>query len=162
LLKGVPGDVPPFVVPIFWYRQVSLKPHTTIENASLNARGTPEGRKADNINLNVPAIGVILGAGTVSPQGALSFKMLANLHSGIVGGLSAFAGAASGKGGIPFAIEGTTPDPKFVPDVGGMVGGAVTGELSNVGKGQILGTKTVTKGLGGIFGKKKPKPPGFG
>src|SRR5262249_6602660 len=51
-------------------------PNTSIQNASLNARVSPEATKADDINLNVPAIGVITGAGTVSPEGALAFKMV--------------------------------------------------------------------------------------
>ena len=44
-------------------------PNTAIQNVSLNARVAPEGTKADAINLTVPAIGVITGAGTVSPAG---------------------------------------------------------------------------------------------
>ena len=130
-------------------------PNTSIQNASLNARVAPEGTKADNINLNVPALGVITGAGTVSPSGELAFKMLAGLHGGMVGGLSKVAGTTSGKGGIPFAIEGTTSNPKFIPDVGGVVGGLATSQLSNVAKGQVPGANSVTKGLGGVFGKKK-------
>jgi len=131
-------------------------PDTSIQNASLNARVAPEGTKADNIDLNVPAIGVITGAGTVSPAGELAFKMLANLHGGVVGGLSKIAGATSGQGGIPFAIEGTTASPKFVPEVGGAVVGLAKGELSNIEKGQVPvpGAKNLTKGLGGLLGKK--------
>ncbi len=129
-------------------------PDTSIQNASLNAQIAPEGTKADNIDLNVPAIGVITGAGTVSPSGELAFKMLANLHGGVVGGLSKVAGAASGQGGVPFAIEGTTANPKFVPEVGGAVAGLAKGELTNVAKGQVPGAKNVTKGLSGVFGKK--------
>jgi AsmA protein len=131
-------------------------PNTSIENASLEARVSPEGTKADNINLTVPAIGVITGAGTVSPSGDLAFKMVADLHGGVVGGLSTVAGAGSGKGGIPFAIAGTTSDPKFIPDVGGMVGGLATGAIGNVAKGQVPGAKNVTKGLGSVLGQKKP------
>jgi len=129
-------------------------PDTAIQNASLDAHVAPEGTKADNINLSVPAMGVITGAGTVSPAGALSFKMLADLHGGVVGGLSKVAGASSGKAGIPFAIEGTTSNPKFIPDVGGVVGGLATEQLSNVAKGQVPGAKNVSKGLGGLLGKK--------
>jgi AsmA protein len=131
-------------------------PNTAIQNASLDARVAPEGTKADNINVNVPAIGVITGAGTVSPEGALAFKMVANLHGGMVGAVSKVAAARSGEGGIPFAIEGTTSSPKFVPEVGGVVGGVAKGELSNVAKGQVPGAKSLTKGLGGVLGKKKP------
>jgi len=130
-------------------------PNTSIQNASLDARVAPEGTKADNINLNVPAIGVITGGGTVSPEGALAFKMLADLHGGMVGGLAKVAGAGSGKGGIPFAIEGTTSNPKFIPDVGGVVGGLAKGELGNVAKGQVPGANNLTNTLGGVLGKKK-------
>ena len=131
-------------------------PNTSVQNASLNARVSPEGTTADNYNLMVPEIGVITGAGTISPQGALAFKMVADLHGGMVGGLSKVAGARSGQGGIPFAIEGTTSNPKFVPEVGGAVAGLAKGELGNVAKGQVPGASNVTKGLGGVLGRKKP------
>jgi AsmA protein len=130
-------------------------PDTSIQNASLSARVAPEGTQADNINLTLPTLGVITGAGTVSPAGALAFKMLADLHGGMVGGLSKVAGEGTGKGGIPFAIEGTTSSPKFIPDVGGVVGGLAKGELGNVTKGQIPGANNVTKGLGSVLGRKK-------
>ena len=65
--------------------KAASSPDTSIQNASLVARVAPEGTKADNISLNVPAIGVITGGGTVSPTGELAFKMLANLQGGMVG-----------------------------------------------------------------------------
>ena len=116
-------------------------------------RVSPDGTKADDINLNVPAIGVITGAGTVSPEGALAFKMVADLQGRMVGGLS---GARSGEGGIAFAIKGTTSNPKFIPDVGGAVTGVAKGQPHNTAKGQVPGADNVTKGLGGGAGKKKP------
>jgi AsmA protein len=84
---------------------------TTIQNFSSDVRMAPEGTKADNINLNVPSIGVVTGAGTVSPTNELAFKMNAD-----VAGM-----------GIPFAVAGTTADPKFVPDVKGMATGLLKG-----------------------------------
>jgi AsmA protein len=134
-------------------------PDTTIENFSANARVAPEGTKADNLNLNVPAIGVITGAGTVSPAGALNFKMLANLHGGMVGGLAQVAGMGSGKGGIPFSIGGTTSKPEFVPDMKGMATGLAGNALQGVLGGSKAGTgKTgdaINNALGGLLGKKK-------
>jgi hypothetical protein len=58
-----------------------------------------------------------------------------------------------GQGGVPFAIEGTTADPKVVPDVKGMAGSAVQQSIS----GKLGGTKTANpaSSLGGMFGKKK-------
>jgi AsmA protein len=135
--------------------KAASSPDTSIQNASLNVRVAPEGTRADNINLNVPALGVVTGAGTVSPEGSLNFKMLADLHGGVVGGLTKVAGAGSGQSAIPFAIEGTTSSPKFVPEVAGAVAGLAKGELTNVAKGQVPGTKSVTKGLGGVLGRKK-------
>jgi hypothetical protein len=50
--------------------------------------------------------------------------------------------------------EGTTSNPKFIPDVGGVVGGLAKNELGNVSKAQVPRTKNITKTLGGVFGKK--------
>ncbi|HYK35889.1 AsmA family protein [Alloacidobacterium sp.] len=128
---------------------------TSIQNASLDARVGPEGTQANNINLTVPAIGVVTGAGTISPADALAFKMVANLSGGMAGGLTKVAGISGGQNGIPFAIEGTTSSPKFVPDVGGIAVGLAKGELGNVAKGQPAGG-ALAKGVGGLLGHKKP------
>jgi AsmA protein len=92
----------------------------------------------------------VTGAGTISPGGALAFKMSANLGGGAVTGLTQMAGlGGKGTGGIPFTIQGTTSDPSFRPDVKGMVGGELKGILGG-DKNNPLG------GLTGMFGKKKP------
>jgi AsmA protein len=130
-------------------------PDTSIENFSTTARVAPEGTRADNLNLSVPAIGVITGAGTVSPAGALNFTMLADLKGGMAGGLTQ---VASGGKGIPFSITGTTSKPEFVPDVKGLAtglaGGALNGALNG---GKVGGVKTndAVNALGGLLGKKK-------
>lgn len=90
---------------------------TTIQNFSSDVKNSPAGTAATNINLTVPAIGVLTGAGTVSPSNELAFKMNA-----------AVAGA-----GIPFGITGTTSDPKFTPDVKGIATGLLGQFLSNKG-----------------------------
>ena len=84
----------------------------------------------------------------------MAFKMVADLHGGVAGGLSKVAGAGSSQGGIPFAIEGTTTDPKFVPDIGGVVGGVAKGQIANVAKGQVPVAGDVTKGVGGLLKRK--------
>jgi AsmA protein len=131
---------------------------TSIQNASANARVSPEGTRADAINLTIPALGVITGAGTVSPAGALDFQMVANLQGGVAGGLTQVAGLGSNKGGsgIPFSITGTTSNPSFVPNVAGVAGSVAKGAIGNA----ISGKTEATKGagaLGGLLGKKKPK-----
>lgn len=130
-------------------------PDTSIQNVSLTARVAPEGTKADNINLTVPAIGVITGAGTVSPANELNFKMLADLKGGMMGGFTQVATLSGGKG-IPFSIDGTTSNPHFVPDMKGIAGGVAKGML-----GDVMGAKNGAKGnptadtIMGLFGKKK-------
>jgi AsmA protein len=130
---------------------------TTIQNASLNARVAPEGTRADSINLTVPAIGIITGAGTISPAGALDFKMTANLQGGIAGGLTQRASLGGTSGGIPFSITGTTSNPSFVPDAAGVAGAVAKGAIGNAVAGTTGATKPAAGTLGGLLGRKKPK-----
>src|SRR5262245_15617268 len=124
---------------------------TTIQNASTNARVAPEGTRLDSINVKVPSIGELTGAGTVSASGALNFKMMAELSGGAAEGVLQRSGLRSGGGGIPFMIEGTTANPRFVPDVKGIASGAAQQALS----GKINPeAESVKKGLSGLLKKK--------
>jgi len=109
---------------------------TTIKNFSSDVKVAPDGTQATNINLDVPAVGVLTGAGTVSKNNDLAFKM----------------NAAVGGMGIPFGVTGTTSDPKFTPDVKGLASGLLQGALKN----QTGGQQNPLSGLSGLF-KKKPK-----
>ncbi len=117
---------------------------TTIQNFSSDVKNSPAGTAANNINLTVPAIGVLTGVGTVSPSNELAFKMKAD-----VGGMS-----------IPFGVNGTTSDPKFTPDVKGIA----TGLLQNVLSGQQPGNagqqqqqQNPLNSVMGLFKKKQPQ-----
>ena len=139
---------------------VKTGPDTAIQNFSANVHVAPTGIQTQNVNLVVPSIGTVTGNGSVSPQNTLDYKMQAALSGTTVSGLSQLAGM-SGKGAtIPFFIQGTASDPKFVPDVKGMLSsGLGKGLGSNVGS-QIPGgqnTQGVVNAIGGLFGKKKPK-----
>ncbi|MGA8153249.1 MAG: AsmA family protein [Terriglobales bacterium] len=123
---------------------------TTIQNFSTDAHVSLEGISTQNINLNVPSIGVVTGNGTISPQNALNYQMSAKLSGGVVTGLTQLAGLGGKGGGIPFFIQGTTADPKFVPDVKGMLGS----QFGSAGKGQS--PANLVNGISGLFGKKKP------
>jgi AsmA protein len=101
---------------------------TVIQNFSANVRVAPDGTRADDINLTIPTLGTLTGAGTVSPTNALDFKMKADA--------------------IPFVIQGTTSDPKFIPDVKGMAG-----SLLNNALGGKNGQKNPLGGLGGLLKK---------
>ncbi|HZQ70208.1 MAG TPA: AsmA family protein [Terriglobales bacterium] len=126
---------------------------TVIQNLSTNARVAPEGIKTDDVNLMIPSLGTLTGAGTISPAGALDYRMQARL-SGAAAGLTQVAGLGGG-GAVPFFIRGTTSSPQFVPDVQGMVAGRLKGGLPGVG---AVGGNSPLGSLGGLFGKKKKKP----
>jgi AsmA protein len=146
-----------------------------IEKMTSNLRMTRDGLRADNFIAVLPAMGQIVGAGTIDAKNNLDFKMAATLQSGIAnvanptGALSKAMGGGSGgcKSGVtvPFKIEGTTADPKFVPDVGGVAAGMLKSQLGCAGSG-VTGVKNLaptnlnpsnaTGALGGLL--KKPKP----
>ena len=134
----------------------SSSSNTLIQTFSSNLRMAPEGIRADNLNIVVPSIGSLTGNGTVSSSNALNFHMVATLaqSAGVMGGMTkgmSLLGGGGGKGGgIPFMIQGTTAQPVFVPDVAGMVKGAIPNPLEQSGQ-----QKGVGGALQGIFGKKK-------
>jgi len=133
---------------------------TSIQNLSTDARVAPDGVRTQNINLTIPALGTVTGNGTISPGGALDYKMNANLSGGVVTGLTQLAGIGGKGGTIPFFIQGTTSDPKFVPDVQGIVGSQLKGGLGGAlqgltGKNPSGNTNSPMDALGGLFGKKK-------
>jgi AsmA protein len=74
--------------------------------------------------------------------------MLADLQGGVAGGLTQRAGRGNGNG-IPFKIQGTTSDPKFVPDVAGIAGSAASGAIQKAVSGKAAAT-------GGLLRKRKP------
>jgi AsmA protein len=129
--------------------------NTSIQNLSSDVHVAPDGTRLEKISLIIPALGTVAGAGTVSPSGALNFKMTANLSGGAVTGLTQIAGlGGKGSGDVPFAIQGTTSNPVFVPDVKGIVGGQLKGFM-----GKQTGDQNNPLGaITGLFGKKK-KPP---
>lgn len=109
---------------------------TTIQNLSSDFENSPRGTQATNMNLTIPAIGVLTGAGTVSPSNELAFKMKAD-----VAGM-----------GVPFGITGTTADPKFTPDVKGLATGLLQNALQ--GKGNANQQNPVNSVMG-LFKKKQ-------
>jgi len=121
---------------------------TTIQNFSADAHVAPDAITTQNVNLNVPSLGVVTGSGTISPQNALNYHLSAKMSGGMAGGLTQIVGMGNKGAGIPFFIQGTTSDPKFVPDVKGMLG-------SQFGSAQGNSPSNVVNGITGLFGKKK-------
>ncbi len=127
-------------------KQIGGGNDTAIQNLSSDVRYSPEGTKLDKIDVVIPSLGTVTGAGTVSPSNELDFNMVANLSGGVGGGLTKVVG--HGSGGIPVHVGGTTSSPTFMPDMKGLVGNQLK-SLVPTGKGNPLGN------IGGMFGKKK-------
>src|SRR5229473_519574 len=149
-----------------------------IEKLTTNLHMAPDGLRAENFLAVLPTVGNLTGAGTVDSKNNLDFKMAATLAnsatfsssggapvSGIGGVLGAIGGGKGNCKGatIPFLIHGTTADPKFVPDVGGIAASLVKSQLgcagstaSGVTAPQQLNPNTAVDALGGLFKKKKP------
>jgi len=103
---------------------------TVIENLSSDLRQGPDGTRLDKLNVVIPSLATVTGAGTVSPNNVLDFKVVAKL-AGIGGDLTKIAGA--GSSGIPITIGGTTSNPTFTPDMKGVMSGQLKG-LTKGGK----------------------------
>src|SRR5438045_592139 len=151
-----------------------------IEKLTTNVHMAPNGLRAENFLAVVPSVGNLTGAGTLDAKNNLDFKMAATLTGGALGsigsaggGVGSLVGALGGskggscKGGttIPFLVQGTASDPKFVPDVGGVAAnmlksqlGCAGGSLGNLTKPGSQNPSDAINSIQGLFGKKK-KPP---
>jgi AsmA protein len=152
-----------------------------IDKLTSDVRMAPDGLQAENFNAVIPALGTLVGQGSVDSKNALDFKMAATLAntatysssggapvSGIGGILGAIGGGKGNCKGatIPFLVKGTTAEPKFVPDVGGIAASLVKSQLGCVGGSTTAGSKTpanpaanpanAVDAISGLFKKKKP------
>jgi hypothetical protein len=153
-----------------------------IEKMTSDVHMAPTGLRADNFNLVVPALGSVVGGGTLDAKNTMDFKLVATVNSsmlgaaggaegGAVGGAAGKllgAGASCKNGGVkvPLQIHGTTANPQFTPDIGGATASLMKSELTCAGGslGSLTGlagsaggksTSDVVNQLGGLFGKKK-------
>lgn len=143
-----------------------------IEKLTSNVRVAPEGIRADNFDAVIKDIGTLTGAGTLDAKNNMDFKMVATLSGATstaatpVSSLGGLLGKATGggcKGGlaVPFQIQGTTSDPKFIPDVGGAAANMFKSQLGCIGGLGTTGAKDASKAptdlgkaLGGLIKKK--------
>ena len=127
----------------------------TIERLTANLRVAQNGLRFDTFNAVVPAVGNLIGAGTIDARNNLDFKMVATVTARLHGGMGSAVGTAGAIGSavgdvigaltgggtssskgrsqrIPFLVEGTTSDPRFVPDVSGSVIPMLLNQLGNL------------------------------
>jgi AsmA protein len=147
-----------------------------IEKLTSNIRVAPSGIQAENLLAVITSVGQLTGGGTIDPKNDLDFKMAATLTgalgaagspvsdaAGMLGKLSGGGSGSNCKGGttIPFQIQGTTSDPKFIPDVGGLAAGMMKSQLGCAAgavpgtKGQSGQTQDAVSSITSMFGKKK-------
>ncbi len=154
-----------------------------IDKFTSDVQMAPSGLKTDNMDLVVPALGTVVGGGTIDSKNNMDFKLVATVNSsvmtaaagsaaGAVGGAMGSvmgAGAKCSDGGVkvPMQIHGTTQNPQFTPDVGGAAAGMLKSQLGCAGNAGGLATGAagaLTKGtpaagavsgLGGLLGGKE-------
>jgi len=133
--------------------ELDLKMAATLKNAIGGAAGAAGGAATGAAS---DAIGGLLG------------KVTGGAASGAAGGLLGNCKNANGGSGptLPFQIKGTTKDPKFIPDVGGVAASMLKSQLGCFGGGsqakassqqqpQQQNPNNPIDALGGLFKKKK-------
>ena len=139
--------------------ELDFKMAATLKNATAAGAASAAGGAATGAASN--AIGGLLGKVTGGAGGAAA----------AAGGFLGNCKNASGGSGptLPFQIKGTTKDPKFVPDVGGVAAGMLKSQLGCFGGGsqgkssaqqqqqqQQPNPNNPVEAIGGLFKKKKP------
>lgn len=121
---------------------IKINPNTDFQNVGASVHSNPSGTDLQDISIIAPDLGEISGAGTVSPDNMLDFKMHAKLKaSGI------FSALASN---VPFSIEGPATSPKFVPDIKGAASAGI--------KSLVKEPADIGKAATGIMNMFKKKP----
>ena len=118
---------------------------TAIQLLSSGLRIAPDGMRFDNLNLIMPELGSMTGAGTIGANSSLNFHLVAKLNTAgnALGLVTTALGAKAGPKSIPIQVTGTTAKPVFMPDMGSAVAGQL---LPTTGNGQQQNP------LGGIIG----------
>ncbi|GAC1701360.1 MAG: hypothetical protein NVS9B4_04500 [Candidatus Acidiferrum sp.] len=156
-----------------------------IEKFVTNVRVAPNGLKVESLQALIPALGSLAGTGTIDAKNNLDFKMAATLTKGLAAagspaaGVTGILGQLTGSGAsgckssaavVPFMVRGTTSNPQFVPDVGGIAAGMLKSQLGCMASGLASGPGAstapataqgaapsagdVVNQLGGLFKKK--------
>jgi len=125
---------------------------TNIQSLRVQLQVAKSGVTANDIFLSMPSIGDAVGNGTVSPSGALNFKLKMKVDTsrgvggkavGLLSMVNGTAGKTAGQAaatGLPVTITGTSANPIITPDVSGMV---------------KANGKQLTNSITGLFGIKK-------
>ena len=122
---------------------------TLIKVAEGALRYAPQGIRADNLNVEIASVGGVTGAGTVSPQNALDFRLIAKLEGASPIAKLTQISLFNKGGGIPFRVQGSASNPQVTADIPGLSKTPLN-QLKVPSQGQIGSM------LGGLLKKKKP------
>jgi hypothetical protein len=123
---------------------------TLIKVAEGALRYNDQGVRGDNLNVEIASIGSVTGAGTVSPENVLNFRLVAKLEGkSPIAKLTQISLFNKG-GGIPFRVEGNASNPQVAADVPGLSNTPLN-QLKVPSKGQLGSV------LGGLLKKKNPQ-----
>jgi AsmA protein len=129
---------------------------TIIQTLGGTFRVAHDGITASALELIVPAIGTLTGSGTIAPNNALDFKMLAKLQAPAAapkaGGIAQVV-AFEQRSGIPFKVGGTTSDPAFAPDLASTATNAKSSLVDAAKDPDTLGK--AAQAIGSLFNRKK-------
>ncbi len=143
---------------------------TQIQSLKLNLHASNAGIQVDQIDSVLPALGESTGSGTISPKGALAFRLVAhvaNAHgmgkvgAGLLAKLNKFSSSSPNSSsssladkqsadGVPILVGGTASDPVITADVTGLLHRNATTLLD---KAKQNSPKSLFKRL---FGRKGP------
>jgi AsmA protein len=125
---------------------------TAIQLMGGDLRMTPAGLRFGRIQLVLPAVGRLDGAGEIGADNRLDFQMRATLSESATGGVAQMAGLKKkGPVTIPFRVQGTTQKPVFVPQVEDLVQEELKGYIGEETAGQV------GRFIDGFLGSKKKK-----
>ena len=136
---------------------------TNIQTLRLNLRVDKTGVNASNIYASLPALGEAVGGGTVSPAGALNFKLSMKIDTsrgvggkavGLLAALNGTAGKTAAQAaatGVPVTVTGTSANPIITPNVQGLLKSNATAIFGN----QKTNGQQVIDKLGGLFSRPK-------
>lgn len=122
---------------------------TLIKVAEGALRYAPQGIRADNLNVEIASVGGVTGAGTVSPQNALDFRLIAKLEGASPIAKLTQISLFNKGGGIPFRVQGSASNPQVTADIPGLSKTPLN-QMKVPSQGQIGSV------LGGLLKKKKP------
>jgi AsmA protein len=146
---------------------------TLVGNGTIDAKNDLDFKMAATLKSGI-------GGGAVGAAGGAASGAASNAIGGLLGKVTGGAAGAAGAGGLlgncknanggsgptlPFQIKGTTSNPSFIPDVGGVAAGMLKSQLGCFGGGGGSQSKAAPQqqnpnnpidALGGLFKKKKP------